>query len=136
MEPIEIYWPALLAAVVARQALGALWYSPVLFIKQWCRLTGVAEAEMKAGFATALILDAIGGIVMAYVLANAILFSGVHGPMHGAFVGFFSWLGFAAVATLPSVTFERRPFGLYAINNGFLLLALIVMGAILASWRG
>jgi hypothetical protein len=43
-------------------------------------------------------------------------------------------LGFVAVATLGSVTFEKRPLNLYLINNGFLLLALLLMGALLAVW--
>jgi len=52
----------------------------------------------------------------------------------GAAVGFFNWLGFVAVATLGSVTFEKRPLQLYLINNGYLLLALLIMGAVLAVW--
>jgi hypothetical protein len=54
--------------------------------------------------------------------------------MQGAAVGFFNWLGFVAVATLGSVTFEKRPFKLYLINNGFLLLAPLLMGPLLAVW--
>jgi hypothetical protein len=38
------------------------------------------------------------------------------------------------VATLGSVTFEKRPLQLYLFNNGFLLLALLLMGAVLAVW--
>ena len=49
-------------------------------------------------------------------------------------VGFFNWLGFVAVATLGSVTFEKRPLKLYLINNGYLFLALLLMGAVLAIW--
>jgi hypothetical protein len=49
-------------------------------------------------------------------------------------VGFFNWLGFVAVATLGSVTFEKRPLQLYLINNGYLLLALLIMGTVLAVW--
>ncbi len=136
MEPIAINWLALLAAVVAKQALGALWFSPVLFVRPWCLLTGIGPAQMKDGFAKALILDIVGGVVMAFVLALAVRYAGAHGPVQGAVVGFVSWLGFVAVATLPMVTFEKRPFALYAINNGCVLLALLIMGAILASFPG
>jgi len=41
---------------------------------------------------------------------------------------------FVAVATLGSVTFEKRPLQLYLINNAYLLLALLLMGAVLAVW--
>jgi hypothetical protein len=120
---------------VAKQALGVLRFSPLLFVKQRCALTGITQAQMKDGFAKAPILETLGGVVMAFVLAHAVRYAGAPGPMQGATVGFFCWFGFAAVATLPSVTFERRPFALYAINNGFLVVALSVMGAILASWQ-
>ena len=52
----------------------------------------------------------------------------------GAAVGFFNWLGFIATTTLGVMVYERRPFGLYLITNGWQLLALVVMGAILAVW--
>ena len=35
MEQFSISWPTILVAVVVKQALGALWFSPMLFGKQW-----------------------------------------------------------------------------------------------------
>ena len=134
MEPLSINWLALIVAVVAKQAIGALWFSPLLFARPWSRATGIRYADMQAGLAKALIPDVIGSGLMAFVLGQAEHYAGAHGVLPGALVGFWCWLGFAAVATLPSVTFERRPSALYLINNGFLLLALMVMGAILAAW--
>jgi hypothetical protein len=45
-------------------------------------------------------------------------------------VGFWTWLGFVAVSTIGTVTFERKP----SLNNGYTLLSLLMMGAILAVW--
>jgi hypothetical protein len=97
--------------------LGAFWYSPVLFGPSWCKLAGVAEAEMKAGLAKALIPDVIGSALMAFVLLHAVHYAGAHNWAQGGAVGFFNWLGFVAVATLGSVTFEKRPLKLYLINK-------------------
>ena len=80
----------------------------------------------------ALIPDVIGSFVMAFVLVHAVHYAGAHGIGQGAAVGFFNWLGFVAVATLGMVTFEKRPLKLYLINNGYLVIALLIMGAILA----
>jgi hypothetical protein len=72
---------------------------------------------------------------MAFVLVHAVHYAGAsHDWAQGAAVGFFNWLGFVAVATLGSVTFEKRPLKLYFINNGYLLLALLLMGTVLAVW--
>lgn len=134
MQEFTINWLAILAAVVIKQALGAFWFSPALFGPAWCKLAGVSEAEMKAGLVKALIPDVIGSAVMAFVLVHAVHYAGAHNWAQGAAVGFFNWLGFVAVATLGSVSFERRPLQLYLINNGFLLLALVLMGVMLAVW--
>jgi Protein of unknown function (DUF1761) len=134
MQEFPINWFAILAAVIIKQALGALWFSPALFGLAWCKLTGVSDTEMKAGLVKALIPDVIGSALMAFVLVHAVHYAGAHDWMQGATVGFFNWLGFVAVATLGSVTFEKRPVQLYLINNGFLLLALLLMGALLAIW--
>ena len=124
MQEFSINWFAILAAVIIKQAIGAFWYSPALFGPSWCKLAGVSEAEMKAGLVKAL----------AFVLVHAVHYAGANGWGQGAAVGFFNWLGFVAVATLGSVTFEKRPLQLYLINNGYLLLALLIMGAVLAVW--
>lgn len=49
-------------------------------------------------------------------------------------VGFCLWLGFIAVTTLSQVIYENRPMQLFVINNGFRLLSLVIMGAIVATW--
>jgi hypothetical protein len=134
MEHFPINWFAILAAVIIKQALGAFWFSPVLFGASWCKLTGVSEAEMKAGLVKALIPDIIGSVLMAFVLVQAVHYAGAQGWEDGAVVGFVNWVGFVAVATLGSVTFEKRPLQLYLINNAYLLLALLLMGAVLAVW--
>jgi Protein of unknown function (DUF1761) len=127
------YWAVLVAAIV-RIALGALWYSPFLFAKSWQELAGISKLEMKARLPKALIVDIIGSVVMAFVLVHAIRYAGAATIAQGAVVGFFNWLGFIAVTMLGLVFYENRPFKLFLINNGFLLLSLLVMGAILAVW--
>ena len=129
MQKFPINWFAILAAVIIKQAIGAFWYSPALFGPSWCKLADVSEAEMKAGLAKALIPDAIGS-----ALIHAVHYAGAQNWAQGAAVGFFNWLGFVAVVTLGSVTFEKRPLQLYLINNAYLLLALLLMGAVLAVW--
>ena len=134
MQEFPINWFAILAAVIIKQAIGAFWYSPALFGPSWCKLADVSEAVMKAGLAKAFIPDAIGSALMAFVLVHAVHYAGAQNWAQGAAVGFFNWLGFVAVATLGSVTFEKRPLQLYLINNAYLLLALLLMGAVLAVW--
>ena len=134
MRGIPINFFALLSATGAKVLIGALWYSPVLFLRKWLKLSGVAEEELKANFARAVTVDVIGSLIMAFVLAHAVRYAGVTTAALGGAVGFLNWLGFVAVVTIGTVTYERKPFELFLLNNGYLLLSLVVMGAMLAVW--
>lgn len=134
MHPIDINWLALAVAVLAKVILGALWYSPIAFVGPWSRLAGVTQEQMKSSMPKALPVDIISGILMAFVLVHAVRYAGAVGVGQGAAVGFFNWLGFVAATHITGVFWERRPFGLFLINAGYLLVALLIMGAILASW--
>jgi len=134
MREIPIHFLPLLVAAVARMVIGAAWYSPALFVKAWYRMSGVTEPQMKQGMAKALVVDFVGSLLMAFVLVHVIRYAGAATPLQGMAVGFFNWLGFVAVATIGAVTYERKPFMLFLLNDGYLLLSLLVMGAILAVW--
>ena len=134
MQSFPINWLAILACVIFKQALGAAWYSPALFGDRWSTFTGVPQKDMRAGLVKALVPDVIGSVIMAFVLVHAVHYAGANTLLLGAAVGFLNWLGFVAVTHLGSVTFEKRPFALFVLNMGYLAIALIVMGAILAIW--
>ena len=134
MREIPIHFVALLGAAVAKMAIGALWYSPALFVKPWLKLSGITEKQMKEGMGKALVVDFVGSFLMAFVLVHAIRYAGAVTALQGLAVGFFNWLGFVAVVTIGTVTYERKPFNLFLLNNGYLLISLSAMGAILAVW--
>ena len=45
-----------------------------------------------------------------------------------------AWLGFIATTTTGVAVYERRPFRLLLITNGWQVISLVVMGAILGVW--
>jgi len=135
MKEIPINFWAVLVAAVAKMVVGAIWYSPPLFAGPWRALIGISEADMKAVLGKAMAVDFVGSLIMAFVLVHAVVYAGATTAVLGAAVGFLNWLGFVATVTIAQVTYERRPFRLFLINNGALLIALVIMGAILAVWR-
>jgi len=135
MKEIPINYWAVLVAAIAKMIVGAIWYSPPLFATPWRTLVNISEADMKASLGRAMAVDFIASLVMAFVLVHAVVYAGAATLGTGAAVGFFNWLGFVAAVTIAQVTYERRPFRLFLINNGALLISLLVMGAILAVWR-
>ena len=81
----------------------------------------------------------VGSPVMAYVLANSLVFASpylkVEGVSAGVMAGFWSWLGFIAPVTLGSVLWERKSWKLWMLNNGYQLVNICVAGVILAMWK-
>lgn len=134
MREIPIHFSSILIAAAAKMLVGALWYSPALFLDTWFRVSGITEQQMKAGLVRALAIEVVGSLIMAFVLVHAVRYAGATTAAQGMAVGFFSWLGFVAVVTIGSVTYERKPFQLFLLINGYLLISLLVMGALLAVW--
>ncbi len=131
---VEVNWLAIVVAAVANMVLGALWYAPSFFGKAWMKLTGLSveslEQAKKAGMAKSYLFMFLSSLLMGYILA--LFLGGAATVFNGLQAGFWLWLGFVATTSLGSVLFEKQPFGLYAIHNGYHLASLLAMGAIIA----
>lgn len=129
-----INWLAVLVAALVRMILGAVWFSPPVLLKPWLAAAGISDAQMKARFPRALAADVVGSLLMAYGLARLFGYVGAQGMGFGIALGFLIWLSFIAVTTFSAMLYEQRPFKLWLIGNGYHLVALLIMGAILAAW--
>ena len=133
MQPVPIHAVPFVVAVLVKIIVGAVWYSPALFLKQWQQLGGVSVETMRGGLAKGMITWIIGALLMAFVLAHAVYYAGARSAATGAAVGFFNWLGFILVVQLDDWAAAKRPTGYLAINAGANLVSLLVMGAILGA---
>lgn len=128
-------WAALVSAFIL-WILGAAWYSPVLFAKPWMAALGITpDPTKKKGLVPGMIASFVGDFILAFVLDHLILWANAGSWHGGAFVGFLVWLGFFAAPNFPQGIYENRPFKLFAINNGYWLVGLIIVGILLAVWR-
>ena len=137
---ININYLAVLVAAVASMAVGFLWYG-VLFMEPWRRLMGYTKenmGKMNMSANKAYMLQFVASLVMAYVLAHTLIFANYYldaeGAVAGVMAGFWNWLGFVAPITLGVVLWENKPWKLWLINASNYLVALVVMGVILAVW--
>jgi hypothetical protein len=126
-----INWEALAIAVIVKQAIGGIWYSRVGFGRKWSALTGVTADEMRARLPLVVPIEIVATVVMGFVLLHVVRYAGAYGALSSGAVGLMSWLGFVVAVGLNGVLYARRPFALYAIDAGYWLVALVVMGAIL-----
>lgn len=93
----------------------------------------IAKAQEK-GMTKQLIIGLIGQVVMAYVLAAFISWSGGVGWMNGMVIAFWAWLGFVATLGVSSVLWEGKSMTLFWINMTHWLVVLLVQGAIIGAW--
>lgn len=132
---LPINWLAVLVAAIIRMAIGFAWYSPPLFLKPWQAVSGITPESMRAGLGKAMLVDVIGSLIMAFALANIIVGANITDWLNGALAGFWVWLGFMATLMVSLWGYENRSIKLIAINLGNNLIALMLMGALLAVWR-
>lgn len=135
MQFSPVNWFAVGASVVVNFVIGGLWYSPLLFVSAWLRMSGVAKPAFDAGLPKALLGDLFSAIAIALALNQMIRWSGAAGVWGGLLVALVVWVGFVASILFSQVTYEHRPFAFFAISAGYRLLVLLAMGAILSAWR-
>ena len=128
-------WPVLVSAVIL-WVLGAAWYSPVLFAKPWMALLGIKpDPANRKSLVPGMISSLAGDFILAFVLDHVVHWSNVGSWRGGAFIGGLMWLGFFAAPNYPQGIYENRPVKLFAINSGYWLVGLIIVGIVLAVWR-
>jgi hypothetical protein len=130
---------AVIVAAVATFALGAMWYSPVLFAKQWMQAHGYTPEKLeemkKRGTTRAYAASVLCYLVTAYVFALLASYTQATSLAQGLWLGFLAWLGFAATIGLTANMFSEKPIAVWVIDTGYQLAYLLLMGIILAVWR-
>lgn len=138
MPDMDVNWIAIIVAAVAAFGLGALWYSPVLFGRQWMAAHGHTPEKMQAmqadmpktyGFSF------ITYVIMAMVLALLMGLAGAATMIQGIVLAVLAWLGFGFTIGLNTNLYSDKPASAFMIDAGYQFVHVIVMGAILGAWR-
>jgi hypothetical protein len=127
------YW-AILVAALSTFLIGGLWYSPAVFGKAWMKENKFTEEDTKGGNLVKIFgLSFILGLIAAINLA---MFMGPENrPEMGALWGFLAGFGWVATFVGTHYLFERKSFTLFLINAGYSIVALTIMGVIIAWWK-
>jgi hypothetical protein len=138
MEPSRVRqnYLAILIAAIANFLFEAGWYSYFLqgwldgigHTREWLLGTGVNPAIQ---YCTALVAAA----VVATGISCVTQLTGPQTALRGIKVAAMLWFGFVLPPMATNYIFEVRPFSLWAINGGFWLLGMMVMGAIVGGWK-
>lgn len=128
-----VNWLAVIVAAIAMFGLGAIWYSPMLFVKQWAAAAGLEIDYQKRGNMTAILATSF---VLTLVMAANLAFFTAPLDFGGTFAAAVAaGLGWAALSVWVLSLFERRPFAYVLINGGYLTVGFALMGIILGLWK-
>ena len=128
------YLAVVVAAVVAL-VIGFIWYSPAVFGKRWMAYLGTTQAQLGNPGPTGMAVGVVASLVNAWVLAVLSLNLGGKTLTDGIMLGALAWLGFMATITAAQISFEKKPWGLWVLNNAHNLLVQVLMAAIVTIWR-
>jgi hypothetical protein len=128
---------AVIAAAIAAFIISGLWYSPVLFGKQWLVLRGIDPATLKDTklHPQEIIGELLRTFIIAVVLAHFVVLLAIVSFWGGLNLAIWIWVGFYAMILAGSVIHDKVPFKLAAIHAGDGLVRIILMTIIIAIWR-
>jgi hypothetical protein len=133
--------PAVFVCGIVYMVIGGIWYSPMLFAKQWTILHGMDpndKAKMDALKASAPRMYGLAflcGLLQAAMLAKFMSTMGIANVPTGLKIAFAVWLGFVATVQLTGNLFGMKPFKLWPIDTGYQLVCYLAFGAILSAWK-
>lgn len=135
MDMSSINWIAVIVAAILNFVLGGLWYSPMLFGKQWQRENKLSDEDIKRGnMAKIFGFSLLWSLVMS---ANLGMF--LADPKTelawGIIAGFLTGFGWVAMAIFTIGLFERKTTKYMLINAGYMTVSFTIMGLVIGAWR-
>jgi hypothetical protein len=133
----HIHWLAVLVAAVAYFALGAIWYSKVLFATKWLALTKIDASNPDATKGMGAIMGASFVTILVACIGLAILVAYLRlaGFSQGFKLGALTGICLGTTAISNSYLYEKRSIGLHFINGGYTLVGNIIAAIILCVWQ-
>ena len=133
---MKINYLAVIVAAVIHFIIGGLWYG-LIFANIFVGIVGPQALQQMVADShwSQYLIAFISSLVLVYILAHFVQFTGSKTAGGGMQTAFWLWLGFVATTQLSGVIFEQRKVGLYLLNIGYQLVACLICGAILAVWK-
>jgi hypothetical protein len=138
MPQMDVNWLAIIVAAVAAFAIGALWYSPMMFGRQWMAAHGHTPeklAAMQSSMGITYTFSFVTYLIMAMVLALLVWLIGATTAIRGIVLAVLTWLGFGFTIGLNTNLYSDKPPKAFMIDAAYQLVHVIVMGAIIGGWR-
>jgi len=126
---------AVLLATLSSMVVGFIWYSRPVMGNRWMKLSGITDDQIAKSPVPAYIATIVASFVTALVLAGAASISqgfyGGNSVTNAVLTAVILWAGFTAARFITHDAFDRRPWTLTLLNQGYELITLVVMALII-----
>jgi hypothetical protein len=135
MEKLYINHLAVFVCALMSLAIGALWYSPVLFFRSWQKETGLSDEQVARAnpiktYSLTLFLARIISYNLAFFLGDS-----KTNWRWGLGAGLLAGVGWASTMFVIISLFEQRSFKYVLINCGYITVYFALIGFVLGIWR-
>jgi uncharacterized membrane protein YciS (DUF1049 family) len=127
-------WLKIVLASVAYFAIGALWYSPVMFAKQWAADNKFAKDFFKQKMNMPMILGGSFAMIMLAIVNFTMLLGPAPTRPFSTIMGILIAVGFMLPVLGINMIYTRKPIRLLAIDAGYHIIGMALAGTILG-WR-
>ena len=136
MQTVRHNWAAVAVATLVYFMLGGVWFT--VLMKPW--LAGVGrtmEQIMAVGVSPVVTYGAavLTTFVLAVFLSWLIQVTGSQTAVGGLKIAAWTWFGTVFTIWSAEYAFEARSLKILAINTGYCLTGMLLMGAILGAWK-
>jgi hypothetical protein len=128
---------AIIVATLIYFFLGGAWFTA--FKQPWLAGTGVRIMDSATNPGMRLWLPYLIALIMTVILAGALSWiiqaTGPQTAARGASIAAALWLGFIFTTWATEYAFEARGISILAINTGYPLVGMLLMGLVLGGWK-
>jgi uncharacterized protein DUF1761 len=127
---------AIAVATLVYFFLGAVWFT--MFMNPWLAGIGRTMESLKTSgappwlsYVVALIMTAIIATALSWIIQA----TGPQTATRGATIAAALWLAFVFTTWATEYAFEARGLSILAINTGYPLVGMLLMGLIIGGWK-
>src|SRR6266568_1329915 len=126
-----------IAAVFAAFVVSAIWYSPLLFGKQWIALRSQYMSVAPNAYIAPWkpLVEFIREVTVAYVLSRFVRQLAIYRLRDALNFGFWVWIGFPITMLVGASLWDNKPWELSLIHGGDWFTKMLVMASVIVATR-
>ena len=135
MGETHVNYLAILVAAIINIIVGAIWYGPMLFAKQWMAWNTMSAEDMKKVNPGPLYVQSfVATLVTYFVLALILRNMNTTSAVEGMKTAFMLWLGFITTVQFTANLFSSKKIQSYFLDTAYQLVTMLMAGIVLSIW--